>query len=192
MDGKLARFLGEDVNKSNEFVDKLTEILQSRKALKDREANAIKKAFVDSEIEQFDEFLIEEDVVEKEQLLVALGQYYQAKPFDVTGCFFDHELLKKFPKNFLLEQEIIPVEVDGDILSVVAADPNKDSLESMIKDYASYDIIFMVGLARDICDAVKEFYDKSISEVDYDEDLREERKLEAEAEEIEDSGKPII
>jgi hypothetical protein len=45
----------------------------------------------------------------------------------------------------------------------------------------------MVGIRRDICDAVKEFYDLSPSDVQDDMDLREERHLEHEAEDELDS-----
>lgn len=176
----------------SEFVKSLSEILEKNKMLSHDESLAVQKSFADSDHDLFDDFLIEEGIVQECDLLKALSQFYNVSPFDVTGYFFNHELITKFPKDFLLREGIIPVEVDNDIMSVVASDPDKDGLESMIKEYASYDVVFMVGIRRDICDAVKEFFDKSVSEVDYDEDLREERQLESEAEYIEDGGKPII
>ncbi|KKP28870.1 MAG: General secretion pathway protein E [candidate division TM6 bacterium GW2011_GWF2_30_66] len=181
------------INKTDsEYIKGLSGILEKNKMLTHDESLAVQKSFIDSDHDLFDDFLIEEGIVQESDLLKALGQYYNIAPFDVTGYFFDHELITKFPKGFLLREGIIPVEVDNDIMSVVASDPDKEGLESMIKEYASYDVVFMVGIRRDICDAVKEFFDKSVSEVDYDEDLRQERQLESEAEYIEDGGKPII
>ena len=185
------------VNKSSKthkedgkFVKGLSDILEKNRMLTHEESLAVQKSFIESDHDLFDDFLIEEGVVQECDLLKALGQYYDVAPFDVAGFFFEHELITKFPKGFLLREGIIPVEVDNDIMSVVASDPDKDGLESMIKEYVSYDVIFMVGIRRDICDAVKEFFDKSVSEVEDDEDLREERSLESEAEYIEDGGRP--
>jgi len=95
----------------------------------------------------------------------------------VIGYFFDHNLITKFPKGFLLRSRIIPLEVDQNMLIVVASNPDDPGLESKIREYVSYEVNFMVGLNRDICDSVKEFYDPSPSEVPEDVDLREERRL---------------
>ena len=92
----------------------------------------------------------------------------------------------------MLREGFVPLEVESDILSVVASEPDKEGFESMIRDYVSYDIVFMVGLRRDICDAVKEFYDVSPADVDEDQDLREERELEDEAKILEDGTDFII
>lgn len=180
------------MDKNKEFIDGLVKILQDRKILKPEESASVKESFEKSEGDQFDEFLIQEGIVQESDLLMALGQYYKVQPFDVVGYFFNHALITKFPKDFLLREGIIPVEVDNDILSVIASDPESEGLESRIKEFVSYDVVFMVGLRRDICDAVKEFFDTSISDVEYDEDLRQERLLESEAEDIEDSGRSII
>ncbi len=46
---------------------------------------------------------------------------------------------------------------------MVAGNPADQSLLEEIAKHVSYDIQLVVGLRRDICDAVKEFYDKSDS-----------------------------
>ena len=180
------------MEKGHTFTQSLSEILERHKVVSKDEVLAMQKAFEKSEKEQFDEFLLEEGLVDESNLLRALGEHYQVPSFDVVGYFFDHNLLMKFSKGFLLREAIAPVEVENNILSIVASDPNKEGLESSIREYVSYDIVFMVGFKRDICDAVKEFYDKAPTEVRQDQDLREERKLEVEAEVIEDSGVSII
>jgi len=180
------------VEKGHTFTRSLSEILERHKVVSKDEVIAMEKAFENSEKAQFDEFLLDEGLVDENDLLKALAEHYQVPSFDVVGYFFDHNLLMKFPKGFLLREAVAPVEIEENILSVVASDPSKEGLESRIREFVSYDIVFMVGLKRDICDAVKEFYDRSPSEVDEDQDLREERQLESEAEIIEDSGEPII
>jgi len=174
------------------FAQDLSEILERHKAVTPDESLALQKAFKDSEKEQFDDFLLEEGLVEEDVLLKALSEYYQVPAFDVVGYFFNHNLLTKFPKGFLRREVFVPLEVENDILSVVASEPNKEGFESMIRDYVSYDIVFMVGLRRDICDSVKEFYDVSPADIEEDQDLREERDLEDEAKILEDGTDFII
>jgi len=180
------------MEKRHTFAQDLSEILERNKVLSHEESLAIQKAFHDSEKAQFDDFLLEEGLVQEEDLLKALSQHYQVPAFDVVGYFFNHDLITKFPKGFLLREAVAPVEIEENILSVVASEPDKEGLESMIREFVSYDIVFMVGLRRDICDAVKEFYDKSPTDIEEDSDLREERALGAEADAIEDSAVSIL
>ena len=83
--------------------------------------------------------------------------------------------MRKFPKDFLLRNAIIPLTVDVNTLVVIASQPEKDGLESSIREHVSYDINYNVGLRRNINDAVKEFYDKALTEVPADRDPRKER-----------------
>lgn len=173
------------MEKRKNFVEGVSAVLERNNVVTKDESLAMQKAFYESEKEQFDEFLLEQGLVAEEDLLKALSQYYQTPTFDVTGYFFLRHLLRMFPKDFLLREAIIPVEVDENIMSVVVSDPSIEGLESKIRDFVSYDITMMVGLRRDICDAVKEFYDKSITEIQTDSDLREERQEEQLVDEIE-------
>lgn len=131
----------------------------------------------ESDVDQFDDFLLSEGIVEQDELLQALSQYYQAPSFDVVGYFFETHLLRMFPKDMLLRNEIIPLQVDENMMIVVAANPNDSELLFEIGENVSYDIRFHVGVARDICDAVKEYYDKADIEDSEDEDLRVEHLL---------------
>ncbi len=165
------------MEKREAFTQGLAEILVKNKIFDPNEAKSMQEMFKDSTKETFDDFLLEEGLIEESDLLKALSQYYQLPSFDVVGYFFDHHLITKFPKGFLLRNGIIPLEVDQNMLIVVASNPDISGLESSIRDFVSYDINLMVGLKRDICDAVKEFYDLAPSEVDEDIDLREERRM---------------
>jgi len=180
------------MEEAHTFAQELSDILEKNKVVSKEEAQAMQIAFKDSEQAQFDDFLIEEGLVDQEDLLKALSQYYQVPSFDVGGYFFDHFLITKFPKGFLLREAVIPVGVEENILSVVANNPSKEGLESAMREFVTYDITFMVGLRLPITDAVKEFYDKAPTQVKQDIDLREERRLEAEAEEIEDSSELAV
>src|SRR5437667_10345403 len=146
------------------FVTELSDILVAQKIISIQEAKAIQKAFHDSDKDQFDEFLLDEGIIEEVDLLDALAEYYQVPAFDVVGHFFESLELHKFPKEVLLANEFIPLEVEDNIMIVVASNPNDPDLLEIIGDNVSYDIQFRVGIAREITDAIKEFFDKAVTE----------------------------
>jgi len=126
------------------------------------ESKNIVKTFEESSQEHFDMFLLEEELVNKSKLLKLLSRMYEVTPFDVMGYFFDHELLVMFPKEFLMENFFIPLQIDGETLTIVMSNPeDMDTLEE-IGNYVSYNIDVQVGLSANIVDAVEEYYSLDI------------------------------
>lgn len=147
------------------FAHELSIILHKNKAITADVAQELVKDFADKSKSATIDFLMEEGLVEKEDLLQALSEYYKEPFVDVDGKFFDHFQVRRFPKDFLLRNAIIPLQVDQDMLAIVAADPSVKGLESAIRSFVSYDIVFRVGIERDICDAIKEYYDEALTVV---------------------------
>jgi hypothetical protein len=164
------------------FVDRLTEILVQNKAISREQAQTYRHDFERSDKDSFDDFLLTEGLIDEEALLIALSVCYQVPAIDVVGYFFDRELLRNFPKDFLLRNEIIPYELEDDNLVVVASRPDDPNLEADIGKFVNPDIAFAVGLGQHILDAIEEYYDKADTEVDDDADLRVEREQEEEFE----------
>ena len=77
----------------------------------------------------------------------------------------------------MLRNAFIPLEVDENILIVIASEPDNGELLNIIGEFVSYDVRIDVGIRLDITDAISEYYEKSLTEVDEDLDLREERRL---------------
>jgi type IV pilus assembly protein PilB len=171
----LAKKKGKAMDKKASFAKELTHILLRNRVISDKEAFNLQKLFEQSDKEYFDDFLLEESLVDKENLLKALSQMYKVAAVDVEGVFFQTFLLHKFPKDILHRYAFIPMDVDEDIMTVVASEPDDPQLLSLIGDYVSYDIEFRVGLRLDITDAISEYYDRAITEVPQDIDLRVER-----------------
>lgn len=169
-----------------QLVQRLTDILVKHKVVNNTDGELLKSSFEKSAIDNYVDFLLTENIVDDVNVLRALGEYFQVPAFDVVGHFFDHALLHQFPKGFLLRNEIIPLDVDEAIMVVVASDPGDDELLVKIGKYVGYDVQFRVGLARDIIDAVEDYYDKAITEDDEDSDLNHEARLQREAERIEE------
>lgn len=152
------------------FVRALTHILVKNGAIALKEERPLDDAFKHSAHDRYEMFLLDEGLVEPEDLLKALSEYYQVPSFDVTDYFFEHNLVHLFPKDFLLSNAMIPAEQDEEILLVVTANPADPDLLVKIGEFVSFDIQFCVGIYRDIIDAVTEFYDGSLTEKDSDDD----------------------
>jgi|GEM_PF-490286 hypothetical protein len=159
------------------FVSGFVQTLVRMNMMKKEEGQAADKAFHDSAKENFVDFLLEEGLVDREDILKALSQYYQVPAFDVVGHFFEHHLLHQFPKDVMLRNAFIPIEVDENMLIVVVSEPDNPDLLAIIGESVSYDVRFDVGIRLDITDAIKEYYERALTEVEQDVDLREERRL---------------
>lgn len=150
--------------RSESFTTGLINILVRNEVIKAEEAEGLQKEFGKSDQVQFDDFLLGEGIVPKDDLLTALADYYQVPFLDPRGYFFDHNLLVKFPQDFLVRNGIIPMEVDENIMIMLANDPRKEGLEEAIRNFVSYDIEFWVGMRQPIIDSIREYYQLAITE----------------------------
>lgn len=181
-------------NRPETFIDELCAILMRHHAIDEQEAGVYKTQFraslaSDADFDNFDQYLVDEGLVEKEDILKALSEYYEVPAVDLEGELIDDELLRNFPKEFLVRNEIIPIELEEDFLTVAASHPDNEELLAGIGKYVNTDIEFQVALAQDIIDSVEQYYDRSLTdqvEIErLDEDLDEERH---EREEFEKDG----
>lgn len=163
-----------------EKIDGLLVILRARGVLSPDDEMELKKEFAASDTERFEDYLIDEEIVEKEDLLQALSQYYKVPPFDVMGAMLDHDLLKMFPKNVLMNNKCIPYRVDGDLMIIVAGEPDDENLDEILGESVSYDFQYYVGIPRHIDMMIKDFYDKELYKDDF-EDIIEKEKHERES-----------
>jgi hypothetical protein len=153
------------MRKKETFAQELSDILIKQRVLSPEVAREIQASYGRSSIDEFDDFLLEEGLVPKEDILQALSDYYKVLAVDVVGKFFDRLLLQNFPKEFLVRNAVIPLEEENeDMLVVVAADPQRPGLEAAMREFANTDISFLVGIRQDIIDAVREYYEKADTE----------------------------
>ena len=154
--------------------------------LKSADVNALKQSFKGRSGVRFEEFLLTEGLVSREDLLEALGEYYTVPTVDVVGQFLDHHVVRMFPLDVMLRYHFVPFERDGDMLAVVAAEPDDPELLDIIGTYVSYDIVLMAGYIIDIDDMAEDFYDESLTEEHKELSIDEERELEKEADAMAD------
>lgn len=169
------------MKKESSVVEALCAILVKHHVIAAKEQSSIVQGFKNSSADYFEQFLIDQGLVDDLNILRALSEYYQVPATDVVGHFFDQLLLHMFPKDFLLRNTIIPLKVDEDIMIIVASNPNDQDLLPRIGEYVSYDITFHVGLRKHIEDAIKEFYDASLTQEDVDQDIEEKTRQKNEA-----------
>lgn len=162
--------------KNHTFVDQLIAIFIKRDVFTEAEGRIYREQFEESDHDSFEDFLMTEGLVSKEDLLDALSVFYKVPAVDVRGYYVDTELIRNFPKDFLLRNEILPLVMEEDFLVVAASTPNNSDLLPQLGNFTSEDIQFYVGLGVDIIDTVEEYYDKSVTEVPDDIDLHQERE----------------
>ncbi|HBY06083.1 MAG: Type IV-A pilus assembly ATPase PilB [candidate division TM6 bacterium GW2011_GWE2_42_60] len=149
----------------------IAEILNKKGLLKQQEADALIVSFQNHEASYAEDFLIEEGIVEKEDLLIVLQEYYKVPAIDVLGAIFDHDLVRLFPKDVLLRNCCIPYQREDDTLFVITNDPSDDEKEAILREFVSYDVEFFVGLPSDIDMMIKDFYQDPLYEVNYEETI---------------------
>lgn len=172
---------------SDNFEVGFLHVLAELHMIRAEDAVKLLASYHESDVDQLDEFLLSEGILDQESLLEALSEYYQLPSFDVEGYFFERHLLHMFPKSLLLRNEMIPLQVDENMMIMIAAQPNNPDLLAEIGEYVSYDIRFYVGVARNICDAVEEYYDKADTEINDDnEDIDKEHLLQQDFMRLED------
>lgn len=166
------------------LLEGLVRILSKKGVMQTKEAAELQREFENHEAQYVEDFLLEEGLIDKEQLLFALQEFYGVQAVDVLGAIFDHDLLKMFPKDVLLRNRCIPYYRDGNILFVIASDPKNDDLDAKLREFVSYDIEFFVGIPMHIDMMVKDFYQDALYNVDYEENI--DRAAEDEEEEREE------
>ena len=165
------------------FQHTICEVLVRNKVITEQEAQDLQRDFKGRSKETFDEFLISEGIVTRDEILAALSEYYEVPAFNVVGYMFDHNLLVHFPQDFLLRHGAIPLERDEDMLVVIVSNPHNPDLLTELSEYVSDDIRLFVGLREDIIDAIMEFYEESPFSFDddrpgaQDDEMYEDEKL---------------
>jgi MshEN domain len=161
--------------KQEQFIDGLCHSFERQKVLKPEEIKELRRLYKDRSDVAFEYFVIDQGLITKEHVLQALQDYYKVPAIDVMGLEFDHHYLTMFPKDEMLRNGFIPYLREGEVLIVIARDPNDEKLLDIIGNYVSYDITFMVGLARDIGDMIEDYDDLSLTQPGLDLPLEEEQ-----------------
>lgn len=149
-------------------IEGISAILARHHLIEPNDLASLRSSFEHRDDITFEDFLVEEGIVDRGDLLQALSEYYGVPQLDVVGEFFDHYLIRLVPKDVLLRHLFIPYLRENDNLWVVAAEPDDPHLPVVLGQYLSHNFNFMVALPQDIRDAIEEFYDRSDTYQPYD------------------------
>ena len=69
---------------------------------------------------------------------------------------------------------MIPLDIENDILTIIVSNPEDDETMGMIGDYVPYSVNVLVGIRRDIIDAIEEYYDEDVATSDIEDEDSEE------------------
>ena len=165
------------MEKNSSFVSRFAQALVKNNVMQEAEAQSFIKEFKGRAKGNVVSFLLSEGLVEREDILKVLASIFSVPSFDVSGHFFNHELLLMFPKEFLLKHCLIPLDIDEDILTVVMSNPEDEKAIEEIGNYVNYNITIDVGISDHIIEAIKQYYDEDVitsdiedSQYDYDND----------------------
>ena len=95
---------------------------------------------------------------------------YGIRSYDARGHFFNHHELMLFPRDVLVNKAFIPLAIDDDIMTIVVSNPDDDEIIEMIGDYVPYNVDKLVGIRRDILDAIEEYYDEDVATSDIEDE----------------------
>lgn len=166
------------MKQSENVVEGLIQHLREHGIITERDAVALREGFSRYSTPYFEDFLLEEGILEKEALLAVLEEYYGVPSVDVLGEIFDHDVVTLFPKGVLLRNCALPYRHDGDVLLVITNNPQNEDLQVILRDYVSYEIEFYVGIPSHIDMTIKEFYQDTLYDVDYEESIERSQKEE--------------
>lgn len=158
------------------FVNRIAQALVKLKVMSAAEAESFEKEFSGRSKGRVDEFLLDEGIVDRENLLKALQSVFNIPSNDVRGYFFNHSILLLFPRDLLMNKAFIPLDIDNDILTIVVSNPEDDETMAMIGDYVPYSVNVLVGIRRDIIDAIEEYYDEDVATADIEEEEPEDEE----------------
>ncbi len=157
------------MEKNSTFVIRLSQALVKNDIMKEDEAESFVKEFKGRAKGNVVTFLLEEGLVEVEEVLRSLATIYDTPSFDVRGHFFNHELLRLFPRAFLVKHNIIPLEIDEDILTVVMSNPEDEKALEELGNYVNYNVSVYAGIQEHILESIAEYYDEDVATLDIEE-----------------------
>ncbi len=155
---------------THHFVSRIAQALVKLKVMSEAEAESFEKEFSGRSKGRVDEFLLDEGIVDRENLLKALQSVYNMPSNDVRGHFFNHQILMLFPRDFLINKSVIPLDIENDILTIIVSNPEDDETLEMIGNYVPYSVNVLVGIRRDIIDAIQEYYDEDVATADIEDE----------------------
>ena len=91
------------------------------------------------------QFLVEKGIVQEEEVCIALAEKFRIPFVDLKKEKVSRKTLTLLSKNFILQNEILPISFDNDILTVATLNPDVSDLhDATIKECKCKDVQFVL------------------------------------------------
>jgi len=101
------------------------------------------------------DYLLEDNLVTEDDIIAAVSRNYALRKIVLTEQTIKKEAVKKLPKDFILENQILPFELAGRILKIALFDPTKSTLAGKIKSMTGCNVELYVAKPSNLDQALK-------------------------------------
>ena len=101
------------------------------------------------------DYLIEEKSISEDDVVAAVSRNYALRKVVLTEQTIKKDAVKKLPKDFIMENEMLPFELNGRILKIALFDPTKSTLAGKIKSMTGCNVELYVAKPSNLDQALK-------------------------------------
>ena len=126
---------------------KITTLLKNSGKLSDANFNEAKKKYESNGKAPLGvlEYLINDNLVTEDDIVSAVSRNYALRKIILTEQSIKKDAVKKLPKDFIMENEMLPFELNGRILKIALFDPTKSTLAGKIKSMTGCNVELYVA-----------------------------------------------
>ena len=106
------------------------------------------------------DYLLKKNQITEDDLVSAISRNYALRKINLTEEGVKSDALNKLPKDFIIQNEILPFEIEGKVLKIAILDPTKTMLAGKLKTMTGNNIEMYVAKPSNLDNA---FRFKSIS-----------------------------
>jgi len=106
------------------------------------------------------DYLLKKNQITEDDLVSAISRNYALRKINLTEDGIKADALNKLPKDFIIQNEILPFEIEGKVLKIAILDPTKTMLAGKLKTMTGNNIEMYVAKPSNLDNA---FRFKSIS-----------------------------
>ena len=136
---------------------KISNLLKTTGKLSEANFNEAKKKFENNGKASLGvlEYLINDKIVSEDDIVSAVSRNYALRKIVLTEQTIKKEAVKKLPKEFIIENEMLPFDLNGRILKIALFDPTKSTLAGKIKSMTGCNVELYVAKPSNLEQALK-------------------------------------
>ena len=136
---------------------KISNLLKTTGKLSESSLNEAKKKFESNGKVPLGilEYLINDNLVSEDDIVAAVSRNYALRKIVLTEQTIKKDAVKKLPKDFIMENEMLPFELTGRILKIALFDPTKSTLAGKIKSMTGCNVELYVAKPSNLDQALK-------------------------------------